>query len=96
MLPDQPEPVTRDLRAYIEDLGKNPNEKHDQRYFTHFLEKYGGLSLHDIDIERRYTINDEEIHFVKKYGYDLIGNPDNPDGTSTCHELFSFMMTSLT
>ena len=32
---------------------------------THFLEKYGGLSIYDIDFEKRYPIDDEDIHFVK-------------------------------
>ena len=60
-------------------------KKCNQWSCTHFLEKYCGLSLYDIDIERIYTIDDEDIHFVKKYGYALIGNPDNSDGTSTDH-----------
>ena len=53
---------------------------------TRFLEKYGGLSLYYIDFEKRYPIDDEYIHFVKGYGYALIGNPDHPFGTSTDHE----------
>ena len=52
------------------------------------MEKYGGLSLYDIDFEKIYPINDEDIHFVKGDEYDLIGNPDNPYGTSTDHEYF--------
>ena len=34
----------------------------------------------------RYCIDDEDIHFVKVYGYALIGNPNNPYGTSTDRE----------
>ena len=52
------------------------------------MEKYGGLSLYDIDTEKRYSIDDKEIHFVNGDGYALIGNPDHPDGTSTDHEYF--------
>ena len=63
-------------------------KKDDQRYRTRFLAKYVGLSLYDIDTEKRYSINDNEIHFVKRYGYALIGNPDFPDGSSTDHEYF--------
>ena len=63
-------------------------KKDDQRYRTRFLAKYGGLSLYDIDTEKRYSIDDKEIHFVKGDGYALIGNPDHPDGTSTDHEYF--------
>ena len=49
-------------------------KKHDQRSRTLFLEKYGGLYLYDIDIERRYTFDDEDIQFVRKYGNASIGN----------------------
>ena len=38
-------------------------EKHDQRYRTRFWEKYGGISLYDIYIYNRYSIDDEDIHF---------------------------------
>ena len=61
-------------------------KKDDQRSRTFFLAKYGGLSIYDIYMEKRYSIDDKEIHFVKGYGYALIGNPDHPDGTSTNHE----------
>ena len=79
------EPVKRELRAYIEDWGKFSMKKDDQIYQTRFLAKYGGLSLCDIDMEsrysiddteKRYSIDDKEIHFVKVDGYALIGNPD--------------------
>ena len=62
--------------------------KYDQRNCTRFLEKYGGLSLYDIDMERIYSIDDKEIQVLKGDRYDLIGNPDHPDGTSTDHEYF--------
>ena len=52
------------------------------------MEKYGGISLHDINFEKRYSIDDENIQFVKGDGYALIGNPYNPDGTSTDHEYY--------
>ena len=47
-----------------------------------------GLSLYDIDTEKRYSIDDKEMHFLKGEGYALIGNPDFPDGSSTDHEYF--------
>ena len=80
---DQPEPFTGKLRAYIEYW-----VKHDQRYRTRFWGKYYGLSIYDIYIEKRYTIYDEDVQFVNKFGYYLIGNPDNPYGASTDHEYF--------
>ena len=63
-------------------------KKNYQRIRTHFLAKYGGLSLYDISFEKRYYIDDKGIHFVKGYGYALIGDPDHPDETSTDHEYF--------
>ena len=54
-------------------------KKNDQRSRTRFLEKYGGLSLYDIDMKKRNIIHHEDIHF---------GNPDNPDGTSIYQEYF--------
>ena len=63
-------------------------KKDDQRYQTRFLAKYGGLYLYDIDTQKRYSIDDKEIHLVKGYGYALIGNPGFPDGSSTDHEYF--------
>ena len=56
-------------------------KKDDQRYRTHFLAKYRGLSIYDIYTEKRYSIDDTEIYSLKEDGYALIGNPDNPDGT---------------
>ena len=63
-------------------------KKDDQIYCTRFLAKYGGLYLHDIDTEKRYSIDDKEINFVKGDGYALIGNPDFSDGSSTDHGYF--------
>ena len=61
-------------------------KKNDQRTRIHFFAKYGGLSLYDIGFGKIYSIDDEDIHFVKEYRCDLIGNQDHPDGTSTDHE----------
>ena len=63
-------------------------KKYDQITRTRFLAKYVGLSIYDIDIGSRYTIEDEYINFLKVYGYALIGNPENPYGTSTYHSFF--------
>ena len=63
-------------------------KKNDQRACTWFLEKYGGLSLCDIYLGKRYYIDDEDIQFVRGDGYALIGNPDHPDGTWTDNEYF--------
>ena len=82
------EPVKRDLRQYIEYWEILSMNKYDQISRTCFLAKYVGISLYDIYMEKRYSIDDKDIHFVKGYGYYLIGNPDHPDGTSTDHEYF--------
>ena len=52
------------------------------------MAKDGGLYLYDIYTEKRYSIDDKDIHFLKGDGYALIGNPDHPDGSSTDHEYF--------
>ena len=44
-------------------------KKTDQRSLTNVLEKYDGLSIYDVGLKKRYTIEDEEIFFVKGYGY---------------------------
>ena len=53
------EPVKRELRAYIEDREKLSIKKDDKISRTRFLAKYGGLSLYDIDTEKRYFIDDK-------------------------------------
>ena len=63
-------------------------KNHNQRSCTHFLRKYGGISLYDVDFEKINTIDDEEINLVNKYFFVLIGNLYNPEGTSTYHEYF--------
>ena len=60
------------------------------------MEKYSKLSIYDIDFEKRYSIQDEDIHFVKGDGYDLTDNPENTYETSTDHKYFPFMITCLT
>ena len=52
------------------------------------MEKYGGLSIYNIDFGEIYSIDNEEIQSVKGYGCVLIGNLYHPDGTSTYHEYF--------
>ena len=63
-------------------------KKTDQRSRTHFLGKYGGLSLYYIGLNNRYKINHEYIQILNKYGYNLIGNPDHPDGPSMDQKYF--------
>ena len=53
------EPVKRELIAYIEDWENNLMKKYDQIYRTRLLAKYGGLSIYDIAMEKRYSIDDK-------------------------------------
>ena len=85
----QAEPVTKNLRAYNGDWEKIILKKHYQRTCNRSLAKYGWLSHYDIAFEEIYTIDDEDIQFVKGYKYALTINPDHSDGTSTDHEYFS-------
>ena len=62
--------------------------KTDQRSRTRFFVKYGDLYLYDIDLTTIYTIENEEILFVKGYVYDLFDNTYHPYGSSTYHEYF--------
>ena len=65
-------------------------KKDDQIYRTRFLAKYVGLSTCDIDTDKRYSIDEKEIHLVKGERYALIGHPDFLYGSSTDHEYFCF------
>ena len=85
---DHSEHVKIYLRAYIEDWERLSMNKYDQRYHTCFLDMYIGLSIYDIEMEKRHYIDDKEIHFIKGEGYALIGNLYHPDGTSTDHEYY--------
>ena len=38
--------------------------------------------------EKRYAIDHEDIRSENRYGYDLIGNPDQPGGNSTDWDFF--------
>ena len=40
------------------------------------MAKYGSLYLYDIDLEKRYTIDNEDMQFVKKEVLSLIDIPD--------------------
>ena len=61
----KPKPVTRELRAYIKDREKPLMKKQDQISYTRFLAKYAGLSVCNIDIGKRYSIDDGYIHLKK-------------------------------
>ena len=88
IISEHSEPVKRDLRACIEDREIFSINKYDQRSCTCFLVKYVGIFLYDIDMEKRYSVDDKEINFLKGDGYALIGNPYHPDGNSTDHEYY--------
>ena len=70
---DKSEPVIRELRTYIEDWEKLLMNKNYQRTCTRFLAKYGGIYLYYVGFENRNSIDDDEIHFLKGYGYALFG-----------------------
>ena len=69
-------------------IGKFLMTKNYQKTCTCFLAKYGGLYLCDIYFEKIYSIDDEDIYFVKGNLYALIGNQYHPDGTSSDNEYF--------
>ena len=53
------------------------------------MAKYGGLDIYYEHLKKRYTIDHEDIQFVKNKGCALIGLTDEPDGSSTDYENFS-------
>ena len=69
-------------------IGENTNQKSPKIPHLLFGKIYRSLSLYGIYLEKRYTIDDEEIKILKKNWYCLIGKPECPDGTSTYHEYF--------
>ena len=70
-------------------------KKNDKITRTCFLAKYGGLSLYDFNFGKRCSIDDEYIHFVKGYGYALIGKQYNPEELQLIMNILAFMMTCL-
>ena len=51
-----------------------------------FLEKYGSLALYDGDLEKIFIIDHEQLESDKNSGWDLLGIPDETDGTLSDHE----------
>ena len=58
------------------------------------LGENGRLFIYDIPFEKIQSVDDEAIHFVKRYVYTLIGKPDHIYGTLTDHE-YSFIHDDL-
>ena len=69
-------------------MGITHKKKTYQISCTIFLEKYSCLSPYDIDLMKVYTIDNEDIRFGGKVGYDLIGNSDHPGASSSFHQYF--------
>ena len=53
-----------------------------------FLGKYVSLALYDEDVKKRFIIDNEELQFDKKCGWNLIGILDKPNGSMSHHEYF--------
>ena len=82
------EAITRELKLYIEDREKlNINNK-SQLSCTMFLVKYISLALYDEDPWKIFIIDHKQLQFDKKYGWNLIGIPDKPNGTFPDHKYF--------
>ena len=72
VITDKLESLTRDLGRYVEDCEREQIKKTDQRSCAKFMEKYGTLDLYDEDLKKRYIIEHEDIHYVKKEGVSFI------------------------
>ena len=53
-----------------------------------FPAKYGSLALYDVDMEKRFIIDHEQLKFDKTDGWNLIGIPEKEYGTLSDHEYF--------
>ena len=53
-----------------------------------FLGKYGSLALYDVDLEKRFIIDHEQLQFDKTDGWTWIGLPEEEDGAFSDHEYF--------
>ena len=73
---------------YIEEWEKTHIKNKRQVSKTMFLAKYGSLALYDVDLEKRFIIDHEQLKFDKTDGWALIGLPEKEDGTLSDHEYF--------
>ena len=49
------------------------------------LANFGSLDIYNMDVMRRYTIDNEDTNFFKKKDWALVGITDENDGNSTDH-----------
>ena len=78
----------QEIWELILNIGGNPYEENWQKIPHSIFGKYCGFSLYDTGLIKSDTIEHEEIHFIHKYWYDLIVNPDHPYGTSIDQKYF--------
>ena len=57
---------------YIEEWEKTYIKNKSQVSKTMFLAKYGSLALYDVDLEKRFIIDHEQLQFDKTDGWTLI------------------------
>ena len=62
-------------------MGKNHIKNKSQVSKTMFLAKYWNLALYDVDLEKIFIIDHEQLQFNKTDGWTLIGIPEKEDGT---------------
>ena len=53
------------------------------------MAKYGGIDIQGENMKTIFTIDHEDIHFIKNQGWTLIVIPYEPDGSSTDYEYLS-------
>ena len=53
-----------------------------------FLAKYGSLALYDVDLEKIFIIDHEQLQLDKTDGWTLIGLPEEEYVTLSDHEYF--------
>ena len=82
------EVIIRELKIYVEDMGKLNIKRKIQLLRTMFLENHGSLDIYDEDLKEIFIIDHKKLQFNKISGWAIIGIPEEPDGTLSNHEYF--------
>ena len=82
------EVIIRELKLYIEYLGKIHINTKSQLSRTVFLANYGSLDLYGEYMDKRFIIDHKKLKFDKKNRCTLVGISQKPDGTLVDYEWF--------
>ena len=69
-------------------MGKIAYQEQEPSIKAIFIAKYVSLALYDVDLEKLFIIDHEQLQFDKTDGLTLIGLPEKEYGTLSDHEYF--------